>query len=96
MAEVDPPKFDAAEIGGIVGDNLRKPFDVKKVIARIVDGSRFNEFKENYGTTLVTGRMECEQCYSCVALRLHVLWVRPAMYTRLRTYPRPSSWHCRQ
>jgi len=39
-----------------VGDNLRKSFDVKNVIARIVDGSRFEEFKELYGTTLVTGR----------------------------------------
>jgi 3-methylcrotonyl-CoA carboxylase beta subunit len=39
-----------------VGDNLRKSFDVKNVIARIVDGSQFEEFRELYGTTLITGR----------------------------------------
>jgi 3-methylcrotonyl-CoA carboxylase beta subunit len=43
-------------LGGIVGDNLKKPFDIKNVIARIVDGSKFSEFKEHYGTTLVTGK----------------------------------------
>lgn len=49
------PLYSADEIGGIVGDNLRKPFDMKQVIARIVDESRFNEFKEHYGSSLVTG-----------------------------------------
>ncbi|CAI2172255.1 19193_t:CDS:10 [Funneliformis geosporum] len=51
----EEPIYSASELGGIVGDNLRKTFDVKNVIARIVDGSRFEEFKELYGTTLVTG-----------------------------------------
>jgi 3-methylcrotonyl-CoA carboxylase beta subunit len=51
----DEPLYPASEIGGIVGDNLKKSWDVRQVIARIVDGSRFSEFKENYGTTLVTG-----------------------------------------
>ncbi|CAO3608969.1 unnamed protein product [Cunninghamella blakesleeana] len=55
MREVEEPLYSADEIGGIVGDNLRKPFDSKNIIARIVDGSRFSEFKEHYGTTLVTG-----------------------------------------
>ncbi|KAJ3261689.1 Methylcrotonoyl-CoA carboxylase beta chain, mitochondrial [Boothiomyces macroporosus] len=50
-----PPLYPESEIGGIVGDNLRKPIDIKQVIARIVDESRFHEFKENYGQTLVTG-----------------------------------------
>ncbi|RKP10623.1 putative acyl-CoA carboxylase, beta chain [Thamnocephalis sphaerospora] len=49
------PLYPASELGGIVGDNLRKTFDVKNVIARLVDGSRFSEFKELYGTSLVTG-----------------------------------------
>lgn len=49
------PLYSATELGGIVGDNLKKSFDVKNVIARIVDGSEFQEFKEHYGTTLVTG-----------------------------------------
>lgn len=51
----EEPLYSADEIGGIVGDNLRKSFDSKNIIARIVDGSRFAEFKEHYGTTLVTG-----------------------------------------
>lgn len=55
LGEYDRPLYDPQELGGIVGTNLRKPFDVRQVIARIVDGSRFQEFKELYGTTLVTG-----------------------------------------
>ncbi|KAI8321038.1 carboxyltransferase subunit of acetyl-CoA carboxylase [Martensiomyces pterosporus] len=55
MREAEAPLYDAQEIGGIVGTNLKRPFDVKQVIARIVDGSRFQEFKRLYGTTLVTG-----------------------------------------
>lgn len=50
-----PPLYDPQEIYGIVGTDLRKPFDVREVIARMVDGSEFDEFKQNYGTTLVTG-----------------------------------------
>ncbi|KAE8747495.1 hypothetical protein FOCC_FOCC005826 [Frankliniella occidentalis] len=49
------PKFSADELYGIVGTNLKKSFDVKEVIARIVDGSEFDEFKSKYGDTLVTG-----------------------------------------
>jgi 3-methylcrotonyl-CoA carboxylase beta subunit len=44
-----------AEIYGIVPTDLRTPYDVREIIARIVDGSEFDEFKQNYGTTLVTG-----------------------------------------
>ncbi|VDK46451.1 unnamed protein product [Anisakis simplex] len=51
----DEPLYDAEELYGIVGANLKKTFDVREVIARIVDGSRFNEFKRKYGETLVTG-----------------------------------------
>ena len=43
------------EIYGIVPTDMRQPYDVREVIARIVDGSEFDEFKQNYGTTLVTG-----------------------------------------
>lgn len=49
------PLYDAEEIYGIVGTDLRKQFDVRDVIARIVDGSEFDEFKRYYGQTLVTG-----------------------------------------
>ena len=47
--------YAADEMYGIVSENLMKRFDVREIIARIVDGSRFDEFKEMYGETLVTG-----------------------------------------
>src|SRR4029079_4227112 len=50
-----PPLHPADELCGIVPSDLRQPYDVREVIARIVDGSEFDEFKQNYGTTLVTG-----------------------------------------
>ncbi len=53
--EPEDPHYDPEELYGIIPDDLMKPFDSREVIARIVDGSRFHEFKENYGTTLVTG-----------------------------------------
>ena len=49
------PAYDIKEIYGIISKDPRKPFDVKEIIARIVDGSRFHEFKALYGTTLVCG-----------------------------------------
>ncbi len=51
----DAPLYDADEMLGVVGEDLTKPFDMREVIARIVDGSRFEEFKPRYGPTLVTG-----------------------------------------
>ncbi|XP_063460277.1 methylcrotonoyl-CoA carboxylase beta chain, mitochondrial isoform X4 [Pan paniscus] len=51
----EEPLFPADELYGIVGANLKRSFDVREVIARIVDGSRFTEFKAFYGDTLVTG-----------------------------------------
>jgi 3-methylcrotonyl-CoA carboxylase beta subunit len=55
MIAPEDPKYDPTEIYGVVNVDLRKPYDVHEVIARMVDGSRFDEFKERYGTTLVTG-----------------------------------------
>jgi 3-methylcrotonyl-CoA carboxylase beta subunit/propionyl-CoA carboxylase len=49
------PVHDPAELYGIVGTDLRKPYDIREVLARLVDGSRFDEFKERYGATVVTG-----------------------------------------
>jgi 3-methylcrotonyl-CoA carboxylase beta subunit/propionyl-CoA carboxylase len=51
----EDPLYDPAEIYGIVNADTRQPYEVREIIARIVDGSRFDEFKERYGTTLVTG-----------------------------------------
>jgi acetyl-CoA carboxylase carboxyltransferase component len=53
--EPEDPYYDPEEIYGIVPKDLKKPFDSREIIARIVDGSRFHEFKERYGTTLITG-----------------------------------------
>jgi 3-methylcrotonyl-CoA carboxylase beta subunit len=53
--EVEEPLFDPKELYGVLPRDLRKPYDVREVIARIVDASRFQEFKERYGTTIVTG-----------------------------------------
>ena len=49
------PLYPATDLYGIVPTDLRKPYDVREVIARLVDGSQFDEFKELYGTTLITG-----------------------------------------
>ena len=51
----DEPLYSADDLLGIVSRDLRQPFDIREVIARIVDGSRFEEFKPLYGPTLVTG-----------------------------------------
>ncbi|MFT0891888.1 carboxyl transferase domain-containing protein [Pseudochelatococcus sp. G4_1912] len=50
-----PPKYDPQEIYGVIPTDTRKPFDVREIIARIVDGSEFDEFKARFGPTLVTG-----------------------------------------
>ena len=50
-----PPKYDAKELYGVIPTDTRKPFDVREIIARIVDGSEFDEFKARFGTTLVCG-----------------------------------------
>ena len=55
LREPKPPLYDPRDIYGIVSQDLRKPYDVRQIIARIVDGSEFDEFKPLYGTTLVTG-----------------------------------------
>ncbi|MBN9509412.1 MAG: methylcrotonoyl-CoA carboxylase [Alphaproteobacteria bacterium] len=55
LAEPSAPAHDPAEIYGLVPTDLREPYDVREVIARIVDASEFDEFKQLYGPTLVTG-----------------------------------------
>jgi len=51
----EDPLYDPAEIAGIIPADTRQPYDIREVIARIVDGSRFDEFKARYGTTIVCG-----------------------------------------
>ena len=55
LREPQPPKYDTSELHGVVPTDTRKPYDVREIIARIVDGSEFHEFKQRFGTTLVCG-----------------------------------------
>ena len=55
MQSVEEPLYDPNEIIGVVPGDLKTPYDIREVIARTVDGSRFDEFKARYGTTLVCG-----------------------------------------
>jgi 3-methylcrotonyl-CoA carboxylase beta subunit len=55
LREPRPPLFDAEELYGIIPEDVRAPYDVHEVIARIVDGSEFHEFKPQYGNSLVCG-----------------------------------------
>jgi acetyl-CoA carboxylase carboxyltransferase component len=55
IREVEPPRYEAEELLGIVSSDVKMPFEVREVIARLVDGSRFSEFKPLYGSTLVCG-----------------------------------------
>jgi acetyl-CoA carboxylase carboxyltransferase component len=54
-AEPEDPAYDPKEIYGVIPADVRQPYDVREVVARLVDGSRFSEFKARYGTTLVCG-----------------------------------------
>jgi len=53
--ETEEPYYASDEIYGVIPEDMKKPFDMKEIIARIVDGSRFSEFKPLYGQTLITG-----------------------------------------
>src|SRR6185295_15220057 len=55
VAAPEAPAYDPSEIYGIVNTDTRKAYEVREIIARLVDGSRFDEFKERYGATIVTG-----------------------------------------
>lgn len=55
LGDPRPPKYDARELYGIIPTDVRAPYDVHEVIARLVDGSEFHEFKSLYGATLVCG-----------------------------------------
>ncbi|MEL7708020.1 carboxyl transferase domain-containing protein [Citromicrobium bathyomarinum] len=55
LQEPVPPKFDAEDLYALIPEEVRAPYDVHEVIARLVDGSEFHEFKKDYGNTLVCG-----------------------------------------
>jgi 3-methylcrotonyl-CoA carboxylase beta subunit len=58
----EDPAYDPAELLGVVPGDLRTPYDVREVLARLVDGSRFDEFKARFGETLVTGFTHIQGC----------------------------------
>ncbi|MFN3209160.1 MAG: carboxyl transferase domain-containing protein [Roseovarius sp.] len=62
METPEEPAYDPEEILGVVPGDLRTPYDIREVIARLVDGSRFDEFKARFGETLVTGFAHVEGC----------------------------------
>ncbi|MGL4573790.1 MAG: carboxyl transferase domain-containing protein [Burkholderiaceae bacterium] len=55
LKEPAPPKYEADELLGVIPTDTKKPFDVREIIARVVDASEFDEWKSRFGTTLVTG-----------------------------------------
>ena len=61
-ANPEEPAYDPEEILGVVPGDLRTPYDIREVIARLVDGSRFDEFKPRFGETLVTGFAHVKGC----------------------------------
>ncbi|PWV99034.1 3-methylcrotonyl-CoA carboxylase beta subunit [Hoeflea marina] len=55
LQPIEDPLYDPSEIAGIVPTDTRQPYDIREIIARLVDGSRFDEFKARYGTTIICG-----------------------------------------
>ena len=78
-ATPEDPVFDPAEILGVVPADLRTPYDIREVIARLVDGSRFDEFKARYGTTLETGFAHIHGCPVGIIANNGVLFSQSAL-----------------
>ena len=75
----EAPLYDPEEILGVVPADLRTPYDIREVIARTVDGSRFDEFKPRFGETLVTGFAHIEGCPVGVVANNGVLFSEAAI-----------------
>jgi 3-methylcrotonyl-CoA carboxylase beta subunit len=73
------PLFDASELHGVIPTDTKKPYDVREIIARIVDGSEFDEFKARYGATLVTGFAHIEGMPVGIVANNGVLFSESAM-----------------
>ena len=73
------------DLYGVVGEDLKKTFDIREVIARIVDGSKFDEFKAKYGETLVCGTP------SLIITNIYIgLWTGPSLTSSRPNTERPS------
>ena len=75
----EPPAYDPAELYGIIARDPRRSTDAREVIARLVDGSRFHEFKPRYGTTLVTGFAHLHGCPVGILANQGVLFSESAL-----------------
>ena len=75
----EPPAYDPAELYGIIARDPRQSTDAREVIARLVDGSRFHEFKPRYGTTLVTGFAHLHGCPVGILANQGVLFSESAL-----------------
>ncbi len=79
LATPEDPAFDPDELLGVVPADLRTPYDIREVIARITDGSRFDEFKARYGETLVTGFAHIHGCPVGIVANNGVLFSESAL-----------------
>ena len=79
LAEPRAPRFAVDELYGVIPVDTRKPYDVREIIARIVDGSEFDEFKARYGTTLVSGFAHIEGMPVGIVANNGVLFSESAM-----------------
>ncbi len=79
LAPVEEPRYDPEELYGIIPVDMRKPYDVREVIARIVDGSRLDEFRQRYGATLVTGFAHIHGCPVAVLANNGILFSESAL-----------------
>ena len=81
-----PPLYDPEELGGLVGTNLRQQIPAREIIARIVDGSEFSEFKKDYGDTLVTGTSNSSHFPTATLLYLNLLNFSPG-FAHIHSHP---------
>ena len=79
LRPADEPLYDPAELHGIIPADARKPYDVREVIARLVDGSRFDEFRQRYAPTLVTGFAHIHGCPIAVLANNGILFSESAL-----------------
>lgn len=93
--EAKEPLYDAEELGGIVGTSLRQQIPAREIIARIVDGSEFSEFKKEYGETLVTGEDDpiflrtplFPTLLGCNSWLTHICPLPPTGFARIHNHP---------
>jgi 3-methylcrotonyl-CoA carboxylase beta subunit len=79
LQAVEEPRHDPQELYGIIPADTRKPYDVREVIARLVDGSRFDEFRQRYGSTLVTGFAHLYGCPVAILANNGILFSESAL-----------------